>query len=155
MSDGDTRWFHRSPYDLMGMTPAATQSTAGLPRARKLSGSIPAHLARPNSFLSQLRQILAVRERYQLYAARQIAVPAVTSPGLLVMVHELPDGARLQVTALNFGQQAVDEVVLLGDLPAGPVVEMLSGAAAGAVTADGALRVQIDALSGKSFLLPG
>ncbi len=59
------------------------------------------------------------------------------------------------MTALNFGQQAVDEVVLLGDLPAGPVVEMLSGAVEGAVTADGALRVQIDALSGKSFLLPG
>ncbi len=94
MGDGDTRWIHRGAYDLMGVNPAATQSNAGLPRARTLYGSIPEQLARPNSFLSQLRQILAVRERYQLYAARQIAVPAVTSPGLLVMVHELPDGAR-------------------------------------------------------------
>jgi hypothetical protein len=57
------------------------------------------------------------------------------------------------VTALNFGQTAVDEMVALGDAPAGPVVEMLSGAAAGTVTAAGALRVQLDALSGKSYLL--
>ncbi len=155
LADGDTRWIHRGAYDLMGVNAKAEQSNAGLPRARTIYGSIPEQLARPDSFLSQLRQILAVRERYQLYAARQIAVPAVAAPGLLVMVHELPDGAGLQVTTLNFGRQAVDEVVLLGDAPAGLAVEMLSGAAAGVVTTDGALRVQIDALSGKSYLLEG
>jgi trehalose synthase len=155
LADGDTRWIHRGAYDLMGVNAKAEQSNAGLPRARTIYGSIPEQLARPDSFLSQLRQILAVRERYQLYAARQIAVPAVAAPGLLVLVHELPDGAGLQVTTLNFGRQAVDEVVLLGDAPAGLAVEMLSGAAAGVVTTDGALRVQIDALSGKSYLLEG
>jgi trehalose synthase len=92
MGDGDTRWINRGAYDLMDVEPAATHSNAGLPRARRSTAAIPEQLARPDSFLSQLRHLLAVRERYQLYAARQLAVPAVQAPGLLVMVHELPAG---------------------------------------------------------------
>ena len=155
MGDGDTRWIHRGAYDLMNVNPAAAQSNAGLPRARALYGTIPEQLARPDSFLSQLRHILAVRERYQLYAARQLAVPAVQAPGLLVMVHELPAGAGLQVTALNFGQTAVAEDVAIPGAQQGTAFEMLAGAAAGEVTAAGTLRVQLDALSGKSYLLAG
>jgi trehalose synthase len=155
LADGDTRWIHRGAYDLMGVNPAATQSNAGLPRAQTLYGSIPDQLARPDSFVSQLRQILAVRERYQLYAARQVAVPEVQAPGLLVLVHELPAGLGMQVTALNFGQTPVEEAVAIRGTQQGPIYEMLAGVSDGEVTTDGALRVQLAPLSGKSYLLAG
>ena len=45
MADGDTRWIHRGAYDLMGVAPSATASSAGLPRAQTLYGSIPEQLA--------------------------------------------------------------------------------------------------------------
>ena len=67
-----------------------------------------------------------MRQAYRIYAARQIDVPDVQSPGLLVMVHELPDGMGTQITALNFGATPVDEVVRLAasaGVDAGPAIE--------------------------------
>ncbi len=153
MADGDTRWINRGAYDLMDVNPAATASRAGLPRARALYGSLPGQLARPDSFVSQLRQLLAVRQACRLYAARQVAVPDVQSPGLLVMVHALPDGLGTQVTALNFGRAAVDETVALSVEAGQPVLEMISGQIEGAVSATGGLQVRLDGYAGKSYLI--
>ena len=130
LADGDTRWIQRGAYDLMGVNPAADASQAGLPRAQALYGSLPDQLGRPDSFVSQLRRLLEVRRACRLYAARQIDVPAVQTPGLLVMVHELPDELGFQVTALNFGATGVDEPVRLAGVPPGLAVDMV-GAAAG------------------------
>ncbi len=153
MADGDTRWINRGAYDLMDVNPAATASRAGLPRARALYGSLPAQLARPDSFVSQLRQLLAVRQACRLYAARQVAVPDVQSKGLLVMVHALPDGLGTQVTALNFGRAAVNEAVELSAGAGQPVLEMISGQIEGAVSATGGLHVKLDGYAGKSYLI--
>jgi trehalose synthase len=156
MADGDTRWINRGAYDLLGANPEARGSAAGLPKAVALYGPLPAQLSQPDSFASQLKAMLRIRQSYRVYAARQIEVPNTASPGLLVMVHELPDGLGTQVTALNFGAEPVDEVVRLatvtGDL-AGPALNMFSQQTEGAVTVDGELRIRVAGHSGASYLV--
>ena len=73
----------------------------------------------PESFASQLQKILAVRRAYDIAASRQIQVPEVQNPGLLVMVHELPAGKGIQITALNFGATPITETLNLPDIAAG------------------------------------
>ncbi len=153
MADGDTRWINRGAYDLLDVNPDAASSQAGLPRAHALYGSLPDQLARPDSFVSRLQALLQVRQQYRIYATRQIDVPDCVSPGLLVMVHELPHGPGRQITALNFSAGPVDEIVRLADVAGGKVVEMLSGADEGTVDTDGSLHVRLDGYSAKSYLV--
>jgi trehalose synthase len=153
MGDGDTRWIHRGAYDLINSNPDAECSSAGLPRARALYGPIDAQLQDPVSFASQLRRILDARQRYQLYAARRLAIPDVQSPGLLVMVHELPDALITQVTLLNFGPDPINEVVHLENMRAGTLMDMLTGEALGALTSTGDLPVQLPGYTGRSYLI--
>lgn len=151
MGDGDTRWIHRGGYDLMGVNPDAAASRAGLPRTRVLYGPLPAQLERTDSFASELRRLLAVREEYRLYAANQVAIPEVQSPGLLVMVHVLPDDLGIQVTALNFGRVPVEETVSLPGA-SGRAVNMLTNELESESAAN-TLQVRLEALQGKSYLL--
>jgi trehalose synthase len=111
IADGDTRWINRGAYDLIGSNPKATRSAAGLPRAVALYGSLPQQLQDPGSFASQLERLLKVRAGLKLYAAHLVEAPEVKSPGLLVLVNELPETEGLEVTAINFGAQAIDETV--------------------------------------------
>ncbi|MBP8106898.1 MAG: maltose alpha-D-glucosyltransferase [Caldilineaceae bacterium] len=152
IADGDTRWINRGAYDLLGANPSADRSTGGLPVVQALYGSLPAQLADPASFARQLQHLLAVREQYQLYAARQIAIPDVAAPGLLIMVHELPEGRGIQVTALNFGADAVEESVTLPGATSGPVFDMIADREVGALT-NGQLAVKLDGYAGKSYLV--
>ncbi|HWI00670.1 MAG TPA: maltose alpha-D-glucosyltransferase, partial [Propionibacteriaceae bacterium] len=103
--DGDTRWIHRSAYDLMDYRPDATESTAKIPRGRALYGALPAQLSDPNSFARRLRDILAIRARSGIATAAQLDLATVSSPAMLVMVHGLERGQ--QVTALNFSTAPV------------------------------------------------
>ncbi len=153
MADGDTRWIHRGAYDLMGLNPEATHSASGLPRARSLYGTLAEQLARPDSFVSRLRTILAVRQHYRLYEARQVLIPDVQSRGLLVMVHELPIGLLSQVTALNFSPDPVDEVVPIAGARTGMVANMFSGISESTLDEDGDLHVQLDGYEGKAYLI--
>ena len=140
LADGDTRWIHRGAYDLMGVEPEAAESAAGLPKARALYGSLPEQLAQPDSFARRLQALLEVRERYRIYQARQVAVPEVQSRGLLVMVHELPDGFGTQVTALNFGgRPLVEQVAITGAHHGSRVLDMFSEMALEPLAAGGAL----------------
>lgn len=152
MADGDTRWINRGAYDLMGVDPLATHSQAGLPRARALYGALPEQLRNPNSFASQLRHVLDVRRRYRIYESRQIAVPAVETPGLLVMVHELPDDLGTEITALNFSAAQIDELVVLEGVRGHFVRELLHNVDVGYIDEMGRLRVQLKGHEGKAYL---
>ena len=44
---GDTRWIHRSAYDLMDYRPDATESTSKMPQGKGLYGPLPAQLDDP------------------------------------------------------------------------------------------------------------
>jgi len=92
-----------------------------------------------------------VREAYKIASSKQIAIPDVTSPSLLVMVHELPAGKGTQVTALNFSASTVDEMILLPGVASGPVVDMLAESVVGDLDEFGTLRISLDGYCGVSL----
>jgi trehalose synthase len=155
MADGDTRWIERGAYDLVNVNPDRLVSQAGLPRAPTLYGPIDEQLQRPDSFASQLQRLLAVRQAYGIYASRQILVPDVTSPGLLVMVHELPDARGTQVTALNFGAEPLEETIVLPNVQPGPVVDMINETVEGDLSEAGELVIRLDGYEGLSLRIVG
>lgn len=157
LADGDTRWINRGAYELIGSNPRSRVSAAQMPRAVALYGSLPAQLATRDSFASQLARLLKARAALRLYAARLIDVPAVHASGLLVLVHALPDNAGLEVTAINFGAQAVDETVAVkGAAPAATALDVLDPKAPGVpLGADGALRLHLAGYQGKALRIRG
>ena len=77
-------------------------------------------------------------------------MPDCANPALLVLVHELPSGG-VQVTALNFGPEAVEEWVAIP--AAGQAVDMATGERLGPVT-DGKLEVALDGYGWRSYQIP-
>lgn len=148
MADGDTRWIHRGAYDLVDLNPQAELSAGQMPRSKTLYGSLNRQLQDPDSFASQLQKILAVRRAYDIAASRQILVPDVEHPGLLVMVHELPAGKGTQITALNFGSTSITETLHLPNIAPGPVVDIINERVEGDLTAEGAFTITLDAYEG-------
>ena len=154
LADGDTRWINRGAYDLVNVNPEATSSQAGLPKASMLYGPLTEQLQQPDSFARQLQKLLRIRQDYHIYASRQLPIPDVQNKALLVMAHELPHGRGLQITALNFGSEAIDEVVQLKSLPTteqADVIDMLSGERLGQIGSDSKLRVMLQGYEGKSL----
>jgi trehalose synthase len=155
MADGDTRWIERGAYDLVNVNPDTPTSQAGLPKAVALYGPIDEQLQRPDSFASQLQRLLAVRQSYGIYASQQIMIPDVASPGLLVMVHELPDARGTQVTALNFGPTPIEETIVLPNVQPGPVVDMINETVEGDLSGTGELVIRLEGYEGLSLRIVG
>jgi trehalose synthase len=151
---GDTRWIHRAAHDLMGVNPSATKSTAGMPRGRSLYGSIPDQLADETSFLRQLKAILKVRSHYGIATSRQIDIPEVSHRGMLVLVHELADAGRFQLTVLNFANEEVAGTVRSETLPPGGTVsDMFTGKSLATVDDLHSFAVEMPAHHGMSLLV--
>ncbi|WP_349972862.1 maltose alpha-D-glucosyltransferase [Pseudomonas caspiana] len=148
MQDGDTRWIHRGAYDLVDLDPEAEVSAGNMPRSRTLYGSIVSQLQRPDSFASQLKKILAVRRAYDIAASKQILIPDVEHPGLLIMVHELPAGKGTQITALNFSSEPIVETLHLPGIAPGPVVDIINERVEGDLTEQGEFTITLDAYEG-------
>jgi trehalose synthase len=155
LADGDTRWINRGAYDLIGADSKATKSSAGLPRAVALYGPLPKQLEQRDSFASQLARMLKARADMKLYAARLAELPKVRTKSLLVLVYELPDNAGLEITAINFGNQPIDEMLVVQTAsvdarvtdaldPKSPVLEVGEGHS---------LRMKLDAYAYKSLLI--
>ena len=122
IADGDTRWVERGAHDLLGVAPDEERSASGMPRARSLYGTLPEQLKRRDSFASGLSDLLRIRSKYGIASARQVDVPDVAHPGMLVLVHELEtlDEQGLpvvQLTVLNMTDTAVDGTVRSEALP--------------------------------------
>ena len=96
-----------------------------------------------------------MRQAHGLYAAKQIAIPDVQNPSLLVMVHELPDNRGLQVTALNFGPDQLEETITLENAETGPVVDMLHGTIFGDLPESGELFIRLGGYEGQSLRIVG
>ena len=138
LADGDTRWINRGAYDLLGSSPTATRSKAGLPRATALYGPLPRQLERPDSFASQLARILKVRSQLRLYAGEVLDAPAAHAKGLFVLVSRLPDSGDLEVTAINFGDSTVKETLAIKGATAAMKVVSLLGPKASEASPDAA-----------------
>jgi trehalose synthase len=153
LTDGDTRWINRGAHDLMDFAPGATRSAAGIPCGRSLYGSICDQLKDEDSFVCRLRDILAIRARFGIATATQIAVPDVPAPSMLVLIHQLANGT-IQVTALNFGSQPVAGSVRSEVLPPGAIVtNMSSGEQISDVDNLGAFGIALGAYQGMSLQL--
>jgi len=155
VAGGDTRWINRSAYDLMGLRDESAATMAGgMPTAVSMYGSLPAQLADPDSFVSHLAAILAVRERYNLATATQVDVPDVSNKAMLVMVHALEQGGAHQVTALNFGLENITGTVSSTHLvPGSSVVDMFTGQDLALVDDLHAFSVPLDGHQGRSLLV--
>jgi trehalose synthase len=151
---GDTRWIHRAAHDLMGVNPTATQSQAGMPRGRSLYGPIPEQMGDETSFLRQLQAILRVRSHYGIATSRQIDIPEVSHRGMLVLVHQLADDNRYQLTVLNFANEDIAGSVRSKKLPPGSSVsDMFTGKAFATVDDLHSFAVEMPAHHGMSLLV--
>ena len=108
----------------MGTRPDAAKSTAGMPRARSLYGSLPEQLKDPNSYARRLQEILRVRESSGIATSVLLDVPEVSNRALLVLVNQLGDGS-LEVTVLNFSDQEIAGSIQSPHLVPGSVVHDL------------------------------
>lgn len=152
LADGDTRWINRGAYDLLEASPDRVKSSSGLPRATALYGSLPAQLADPSSFVSRLATILDIRKRYRIAESRALPLPAVQHRSLMVMAHELPGGG-FEITALNFGREAITEEVRLPGISGDRVRDLLApDSRAPRRTAEG-LSLELPPLTGKVLLV--
>ena len=123
-AQGDTRWINRGAHDLMGTSPDAKASSAGMPRARSLYGPVPEQLKDPDSFARRLQKILAVREASGVATSALLDVPEVSHRGLLVLVNQRQDG-ELLATVLNFSDQDIAGSVQSSHLVPGSTVHDL------------------------------
>jgi hypothetical protein len=138
----------------MGVDPAAVRSSAGIPRGTSLYGPLPEQMTRQDSFARQLQAILAVRDRYGIPTGRQVDVPDVAHPGLLVLVHELPGAGRRHLSVLNFGGTAVSCRVTSRHLPVGDVVtDMFTTRPVGAVDDGHGVLVELEPHQGHALLV--
>jgi trehalose synthase len=154
IAEGDTRWINRGAYDLLGKHSGVAKSSSNLPRAQTLYGPLPEQLRRPDSFASELRKILRVRAQYRINEGEQIELPGVQAPGLVVMVHRLPDGAGTQVTAVNFSLAAVREAVTLKTAPPGSAVaDLLAEKTLGKLGPGGELPLALGPHEGQVLLI--
>jgi trehalose synthase len=152
LASGDTRWIHRAAYDLMHYCPEAAESPSRMPRGSCLYGSLPGQLKDANSFVSRLREVLAVRTRYGIATSVQVDVPEVPDKAMLVMVHRL-DTTQLQVTVLNFSSQPIAGRVTSEHLPSGAaVLDMTADQAIAEVDHEHGFAVSLEPHQGLSLL---
>jgi trehalose synthase len=154
LATGDTRWIHRSAYDLMGSRTESEQPRAGMPKAVSMYGPLPEQLKDRASFVSQLQRILALRDRYGIATSTQVDVPEVANKAMLVMVHRLSNPVEHQVTVLNFGSDPIVGTINSTHLePGSVVVDMFTDEVVGEVDDLHSFRIALDGHQGRSLFV--
>ena len=161
-SADDWRWINRGAVDLINANPSANKSTVlGIPKAQELYGPVTDQLNDPNSFVSQLKKMLAARKQYQIPLGTMNAVPPVSDRAVCVLVMTLPNQS-LAITALNYGQKSTSVTVDLTQVPPGipagsvagqTALDIVANQSAGTVGSDGKLQINLDQLSGKTLVV--
>jgi trehalose synthase len=152
LREGDTRWIHRSAYDLMDYRPDARESLSKMPRGTALYGSLAKQLTDARSFASRLHEILAIRKRYGIATAVQLDIPSVSHKAMLVMVHQLNDAEQL--TVLNFSAEPISGTVRSEELvPGSLLVDMFTDEELGEVDNLNSLTISLQPHEGKSLLV--
>jgi hypothetical protein len=118
-----------------------------------LYGPLPRQLEDRDSFTSRLARILKARAQLHLSTARLLDLPPVRARGLFVVVHQLPDSADIEVTAINFADRPVSESVPLPAAPPGSkgTDALDSQAATLEVSPDGTLPLVLQGYEGKAL----
>lgn len=124
VADGDYRWINRGSFDLLNKMPKAEKSDFNIPKAETLYGPINEQLKDPNSFLSQVKNILAVRDKYKIQKAKTLSVPEVRNNSVIAIIHELPD-KTIQMTILNFADKNVTEKVQIKNAANKQIIDIM------------------------------
>lgn len=153
IKDGDTRWINRGAYDLIDSNPEAVESATGMPKTISLYGSLQSQLQKVDSFASQLKRILEVREKYEIQTSTQLDIPTVDNPAVLVLVHELNDSQK-QVTVLNFSGEKITTRVYSESFVADQRVrDMQTDEEVGFISDGKWFSVGLDGYDGKTYLV--
>ena len=153
LETGDTRWIHRSSYDLMGFN-GSEQPATGMPEAVSMYGPLPRQLEDPTSFVSQLRRVLGLRRRYGIATSTQVDVPEVSNKAMLVMVHRLSHPGKHQVTALNFASDPIVGTINSAHLaPGSAVIDMFTNEVLGEVDDLHSFSITLDGHEGRSLFV--
>ncbi len=153
LETGDTRWIHRSTYDLMGVN-ESDQPAMGMPEAVSLYGPLPRQLEDQWSFVSQLQRILELRSRYGIATSLQVDVPEVSNRAMLVMVHRLRNPRQHQVTILNFASDPIVGTINSAHLvPGSVVVDMFTDEVLGEVDDLHSFSITLEEHQGQSLLV--
>jgi trehalose synthase len=145
----DTIWSHRGAYDLMG---DADKSSFDIPPAPTLYGNIVDQLKDPTSFVSELKKILKVRKIYNLYQAELLAIPRVKNKQAYIALYRLPSTGNIQMTALNFGLDPIEEEIIYDELKDTIAINLLKTQSEAKVSSSKKFTVTIDGLEGKVIL---
>lgn len=116
VADGDWRWINRGGVDLMGANPDAEASAFGIERAVSLYGSLHEQLSDPQSFVSQLREILHARKKYRIAEGELVAVSRVKNKACCALLLRIPGKHVGALTALNFSKETLREQIELEPL---------------------------------------
>ncbi len=153
VSGGDTRWINRGAHDVMGVNHEASESSSGLPKGKSLYGTLPQQLQDESSFARKLSQILAIREEHGVAKGELVDVPDVSHPGMLVMVHRLPDGSTA-TTVLNFTGHDLSGTVNSALLDSGAeVIDAATQEPIGSVDDLRSFHVELPAFTGRLLLM--
>ena len=152
VADGDYRWVNRGAYDITGLDPRLIASPTGLLKAQTIYGPLTVQLKDKDSFASQLKRMLAIRKKYKLALAEQLAIPDLANKGLVIMIHRLPEKAGIEMTALNFARKPVQETVMLAELKDMNAYDLYADRPDGKVFESGEFLLNLDALQGKVLL---
>jgi trehalose synthase len=154
LATGDTRWIHRSAYDLMGFQSDPDRPRVGMPKAVSLYGPLPEQLKDQWSFVSQLQRILELRNRYDIAISTQVDVPEVSNKAMLVMVHRLANPDDHQVTVLNFGSEPIVGTINSTHLsPGSAVLDMFTDEVIGEVDDLHSFSIALDGHQGRSLFV--
>ncbi|MFO7597060.1 MAG: hypothetical protein R6W92_12055 [Desulfocurvibacter africanus] len=120
IAEGDFRWLNRGAVDLMGVS-EEDETAFGLPEAQTLYGPLPEQLGDPDSFASQVKNIIRARKEYNISQAEAVAAPDVESDAVFALLMRLPDEmGGVAVTAANYGQEPAEVSVDLAELVESP-----------------------------------
>lgn len=92
-----------------------------------------------------------MREAYNIAASRQLAIPDVQNPALLITIHKLPASRGTHITALNFGPTSICETIHVPGVAPGPVVDMINETVEGDLGTLGDLVINLDGYEGLSL----
>jgi hypothetical protein len=147
----------------MNNNPSATTSAVlQLPKAPTLYGPLPAQLQNPNSFASQIKQMLAARKKYGVDQATMNAVPPTGNQAVCVLAMTLPNSTNIAITALNYGRSSTSIQVDLTQIPPGipapqvagqTALDIISDQNAGTVSSAGTISIDLDSLAGRTLVI--
>lgn len=143
--------FSFSVSDLLGTLSQQSVNLIG-PNENTLYASLPGQLKNNRSFACQLRKILTVRRENQLQNSELVSVPQTKQPGLIILIHQLKEGNRTQLLAVNFGRTRVQQTVEMAAFKQTTAIDLMTGLAEKKPLESPTLHLDLPPLTGKVIL---